>query len=348
MGFKTTGFLALCGSLYGGMLQANDSWGGLSTAGLFFARTDAVAMEKEELRIAPDRIDVAYVFRNITGSAATGEVIFPLPPIDVADPYHSPFVLPDTVDMTNPIGFQARINEVDIPVSLDLRALFLLHDLRDREAEANPQYEMKGEDVTDLLKSHGIPLSLDVLAIEAALRALPAEVQQQFIARDLASWENEGESVYGNWSLVLRYHWTQTFPPGEALRVSHSYRNISPGGTFMWEHAQRHEYHQDMIRQYCIDDATSRAMDRLTKSAEQTDSLSTYQGVSYILRTANNWAGSIRDFKLTIDKGRESSVVSLCAEGVKKVGPTTFEITRSDFVPDRDLEIFFMHRTERE
>lgn len=116
----------------------------------------------------------------------------------------------------------------------------------------------------------------------------------------------------------------------------------------MWDHAQRHDYHQDMIRQYCIDDATSRAMDRLTKSAEQTDSLSTYQGVSYILRTANNWAGSIRDFKLTIDKDRESSVVSLCAEGVKKVGPTTFEITRTDFVPDRDLEIFFMHRTERE
>jgi hypothetical protein len=39
-------------------------------------------------------------------------------------------------------------------------------------------------------------------------------------------------------------------------------------------------------------------------------------------------------------------VISLCAEGVTKAGPTTFVIEKTDFTPDRDLEILVVQPLE--
>ena len=32
-------------------------------------------------------------------------------------------------------------------------------------------------------------------------------------------------------------------------------------------------------------------------------------------------------------------MISLCADGVKKTGPTTFVVEKTDYTPDRDLEV---------
>ena len=61
--------------------------------------------------------------------------------------------------------------------------------------------------------------------------------------------------------------------------------------------------------------------------------------ISYVLRTANSWAGPIGKFTLTLDKGDPKNVISLCADGVKKTGPTTFVVEKTDYTPDRDLEV---------
>jgi Domain of unknown function (DUF4424) len=61
--------------------------------------------------------------------------------------------------------------------------------------------------------------------------------------------------------------------------------------------------------------------------------------IAYVLRTANSWAGPIGKFRLTLDKGAAGNVISLCADGVTKTGPTTFVIEKTDYVPDRDLQI---------
>ncbi|MFM7446480.1 MAG: DUF4424 family protein, partial [Tabrizicola sp.] len=64
--------------------------------------------------------------------------------------------------------------------------------------------------------------------------------------------------------------------------------------------------------------------------------------LSYVLRTANSWAGPIGKFTLTLDKGDPKNVISLCADGVKKTGPTTFVIEKTDYTPDRDLEVLIV------
>ena len=47
-------------------------------------------------------------------------------------------------------------------------------------------------------------------------------------------------------------------------------------------------------------------------------------------------------FSLTLDKGDPKNVISLCADGVKKTGPTTFVVEKTDYSPDRDLEVLIV------
>jgi hypothetical protein len=49
---------------------------------------------------------------------------------------------------------------------------------------------------------------------------------------------------------------------------------------------------------------------------------------------------------LVVDKGEPDNLVSFCGEGVTKIGPTTFEMVKTDFWPDRDLDILILDRHE--
>ena len=61
-----------------------------------------------------------------------------------------------------------------------------------------------------------------------------------------------------------------------------------------------------------------------------------------MLTTGANWGGPIKDFTLTIDKGAPENLVSFCGEGVKKIGPTTFEMKATDFYPEKDIHILLL------
>ena len=148
--------------------------------------------------------------------------------------------------------------------------------------------------------------------------------------------------TYPQWSVILRYHWTQTFPAGAVVKISHEYENRSGGGIFSWS-APARGLHADACRPVLHRRRhLTRAGQGAGPPAEadgQVYSVGTSWNMAYVLRTANSWAGPIRRFKLTLDKGAPENIISLCAEGIKKTGPTTFVMEKTDFVPDRDLEI---------
>ena len=62
----------------------------------------------------------------------------------------------------------------------------------------------------------------------------------------------------------------------------------------------------------------------------------------YVLTTGSNWLGTIGVFHLTVDKGKPGNLVSLCIDGIKKTGATTFESVKKDFTPERDLKILIL------
>jgi hypothetical protein len=43
-----------------------------------------------------------------------------------------------------------------------------------------------------------------------------------------------------------------------------------------------------------------------------------------------------------VDKLKPDSLVSFCMDGVRKIGPTQFEVKKTDFVPNADLRILIL------
>ena len=69
-----------------------------------------------------------------------------------------------------------------------------------------------------------------------------------------------------------------------------------------------------------------------------------YSGLSYILKTGANWAKSIEDFNVTIERDADE-LLSLCWDGkVKKVSATQFQIKEKNFKPKQDLNLIFIQR----
>ncbi len=326
---------------------ANDGFGGLSATGLTFGQTDAVAMEEERLFIGLDTIAVDYVFRNTTAADVTGEVIFPLPPIAVWSGYDGMMNLPEDLSRPDVVGFTAMVDGQPVKVTIDRIAV--LEEAYDEADPPSRQYDSPGRDVTADLERLGIPVTLDFDTVRLALLALPDDKRSEVAALGLAEYvAGDGSpeyppEVWGAWSIVTRYHWTQTFPAGKVLKVSHSYTNRPPGGLFSWSEPVE-DYQTTMVDQYCIDDDTSKALVKALKNPQGDDfgNYGTAWNISYVLRTANSWAGPIGKFTLTLDKGDAKNIVSLCADGVKKTGPTTFVVEKTNYAPDRDLEVLIV------
>lgn len=330
--------------------KANDGFGGLSATGLTFSQTDAIAMEEEDLFIGMEEIRVSYVFRNLTSSDVTGEVIFPMPPVFLGQLMMSDYNLPADRSQPDLIGFEAVVDGQPVPVRIDRIAV--IEPGWEENRRLSDQYDSPGRDVTDLLLRYGLPLTPDIDAVQAVLARLPQATWREMADQGLLEVFGDAEPLGINdvmplWSVVARYHWTQTFPAGQVLRVSHRYDNRPPGGIFGWQDPPVADWLADPKERYCIDAATSRGIARRL-AGSQSDGTFTGMGwhIAYVLRTANSWAGPIGRFRLTLDKGSEANILSLCADDITKTGPTTFELERRDFSPDRDLEILIVSPLE--
>lgn len=326
----------------------NDGFGGLTATGLTFGQTEAIEMAEEDLFISLDRVSVDYLFRNRTAQDVTGEVIFPLPPVPMSGLMVSDWNLPDDVTQDNLVGFTATVNGQPVAVSVDRIAVIEPQTRPDSPAAL---YDTPGRDVTALLAAQGIAPTLDIGALQAQLLALPDAAKAALVAEGLVEFTaadpayNMPAEAWPAWSVVLRYHWTQTFPAHAELRVSHSYRNLPPGGLFGWTDPPAPDsYEAELQKRYCIDAGTSRGIAKRLHHVMDGESyiMGQHWAISYVLRTANSWAGPIGKFRLTLDKGREDRLISLCADGVKKTGPTTFVIEKTGYTPDRDLEILLV------
>lgn len=205
------------------------------------------------------------------------------------------------------------------------------------------------------LERLGIPLALDWEMLRELLLSFPEEKRNEVAALGLAEYfagdpaNDIPPDVWGTWSIVTRYHWTQSFPAGKPVKVSHSYTNRPPGGLFYWADPPE-DYQTYLVDQYCIDAGTSMAITKALANpqGDEFGNYGTSWNISYVLRTANSWAGPIGKFSLTLDKGDPGNVISLCADGVKKTGPTTFVIEKTDYTPDRDLEVLVVQPMPKE
>lgn len=313
---------------------ANDSVAELGTGGLILSRSDAVAMESEDLFISPEKVTVDYVFRNNTDKDVSAIVAFPMPDIE-GDPNEMPAIPEAQSD--NFLGFEVTIDGVDAKPQLEQKAFAL------------------GIDITAELKAHDVPLYPFGDAAKAALAKLPKDVAEDWedrgiIIEDTADNGSGMQTAYAPfWQLRSTYWWRSTFPankaspclaPPQAERRRHVVgqlllRRQVPGAV---RHLQDPLLHGRRVRERCAQGSEGK-----------------FRRLSQIFREPHRLhpdhrrqlaSGSIANFKLTIDKGSPKNLVSFCGDNVRKVGPTTFEMTAKDFYPEHDIGILLLEPSD--
>lgn len=299
--------------------RANDSAAELDAGGLVLRREPGIALVSEDLSIARDRIGVSYLFRNQVQEPRTVRIAFPLPPIDGRELSFSALALPRP-DSPNFVGFTVTV------------------DGRPLEPELEERAYVGEREVTDLLRRHGLPLNpLRFAAISAAAGRIGApewaELVRAGLFPDVA--DAPDRMTEGLWRGEAKFHWLQTFPAGQEVRIAHSYAPVTGFHLLDLKAASRAAYRAT----YCLDAAGLAAIRRLHAKAADPGGHLRATVVPYIVTTARNWAAPIGRFTLTVDKGSPEAVASFCRTDVRKTGPTTFRWEARDYVPDQDLRV---------
>lgn len=318
---------------------ANDTMADIKAGGLVFVNADNVEMAKEDLFISPDAVKVDYVFHNTGDKDQTAVVAFPMPDIT------------GDVDFVLSIPDETSDNYMDFSVSVEGKPVT---PEIDRHAFATEV------DVTRLLGERGIPLLPYGKGTIEALGKLPQDVLDDFVRRGMI-YRDEFDAGKGLqvewvplWRLKTTYYWDMTFPAGKDLRVSHRYKpsvGSTAGLNFINFEDDAHPFTGPAFEaekaKYCFDAGFLKAIEKAqAANAKVEDHYLTESWLSYVLTTGANWGGTIGDFHLTIDKGDTDTLVSFCGEGVKKTGPTTFEIRARDFSPERDIDIALIRNSQ--
>ena len=210
---------------------------------------------------------------------------------------------------------------------------------------------VKDKDISGLLRGLHVPLAPHLDATAKALDKVPQAEWQKLIDAGLVEPDeyDAGKGMEKHlrpvWTLKSTYFWQQTFAPLKETLIDHHYQP-SVGGTVATRIGASCSKESDpdykaYLAKYCID----ADMVKTVKARKPTvkDGIAWSETwLSYILKTGANWAGPIKNFRLTIDKGDPKNLVSFCGEGVTKIAPTVFEMKKTDFTPARDLDILIL------
>ena len=320
------GLFALAVMLHAGAASANDSTASLDAGGLKLTFNPDISMESEDLYLSRDEVRVVYRFHNQSEHDIATLVAFPLPVMIIGEEGNYDIQGRDPV---NVMDFEVTVDGKRVDPSVDIRATRF------------------GVDVTDVLKRYAIPPTMIAAAGEAGnalndrLDDLPQAAREELARYGVIDWNTtfgaqDKPLANAHWDTQIAYYWFQTFPAGRSIEVTHRYKPVPRHFFFTKEDLASPETRS----LYCIDQGFVSAAGAALKQSSQ----NLLQGteLKYVLVTAGNWLGPIQKFHLTIEKPSSDALVSLCAKGIKRVGPTTFTLTAQDYVPEGDLNILFV------
>ena len=323
------GLGTLAGLLHFTPVMANDSSASLDAGGLQLVQNNDIRLESEDLYLSLKEIRVTYRFRNSSSYDVSTLVAFPLPVMWIGE--EGNYVL-DGSDPINVVDFQVAVDGQRVVPSVEVKAT------------------RAGVDVTDVLKRYGIPLTMqagDTKAYVAQidrLDQLPGDAQHELEHYGVVDWVTSSGTdgkprANVHWNAHITFYWFQVFPAGRAIEVTHRYHPV-PRHFFFGEDDLAAS--AGMRKTYCIDAAFDRSARAELKLPSQEFEVLAGRELKYVLTTAGNWLGPIGKFRLTVDKSTPDALVSLCAHGIKRTGPTTFELSRDNYRPAEDLKVLFV------
>lgn len=300
--------------------QANDSTGYVATGGVEYIKNKNISMHSEDLYISKYKIRVDYEFKNLTNKDITETILFPMPAIPS-------FTDSDYAD-TNATydDFKVWVDGKSITPDQHVRTFMYPIIIKD----GDKTYADNAVDTTELFKSCGLS-EADMMG------PWTYQVDTEYVNQKLLDCNNKAldkfiddrEDPYIFWDSQVIYSWQQTFKANTITKVRHAYKPLVGGSVHLDE---------EEFANFCVDKSTQQGFNK--------NGGRPYQALSYILTTGANWAKPIANFKLTVERDPDE-LVSFCWKGkgkVKKVGPTTFEIKETNFVPTHDFDVAFIMR----
>lgn len=303
--------------------RADDGYSEVAAGGLEFTKTDAITMDKEVLEITPDRISVSYEFRNLTSADVTATVAFPLPPVQC-----------DAFDRgVYPSQFETTVDGAAIKTDVEVRAF-----ARPLDNGRGVQGVDPGQEVTALLTRHGLPpdCRLAVPGPPKFSKATPTYLKA--VSLGLAGPKDPGSDPYTiYYESHIKYYWQQTFPAHSVIRITHAYRPAYGGGIMLVPAAYSSYYDNFAVyREFFRQEKTLRGY----KSDFSQSRAFGYRVIDFILKSANSWAGPIKDFKLVLKNPPCFMVTSL--PGPLRMEGDDIVIELKDFTPASDLQVFYV------
>ncbi len=328
-------------------VQANDGVASMAGGGLSFGKSDVVQMEAESLVIDLDgpRIRLRYAFRNPSNDPVTLDVAFPLPiaPVEALLGYGDSKIQIDGNLTDAYVDFTTTINEQDHPTR---RIIELVWD---------------GE----VIATEPLPENAPFGPAAKALYKAKAPVED---GQDPWSAIKDPEAT----GVRMTYLWQYTFystayEDADPIIVEHSYTPIL--GAFVDSildplqydmedpnseppsPEDQEEWYGPHRRSRCLDAPRNReqVLQLIAFKASRPEDVNVFpravgfwgtQYLSYILTTANTWAGPIKDFKLVIKSSPNLRYV-FCEEdyGIPSFAPGQVSYEVEGFIPKRELHI---------
>jgi hypothetical protein len=288
-------------------------------------------MRSEDLKISLERISVRYEFVNTSAAPVTLTVAFPLPDIDLAEGASIAF---PSNNPLNFVDFETKVDGNPIKLNIDQRAF------------------VGDKDVTAQLRELKIAV-LPLGAQQFRPQDLPKSTRDRMASDGLlmpAGSDERGRPLYSpGWVVKTTVYREQSFPAGKPVIVEHTYRpSVGASVDTILRKALRQD--KAMIREieryrreYCTKDDFLQALDKMAGSSRNNAAMIQERRISYVLKTGANWAGPIKNFHLSIDKGVPDRLVSYCPGGLK-IPTSLLEVKATDFTPDRDLKVLFVGR----
>ena len=343
------------------ILYANDTKVTVASGGIVIENQEPdIEMASEKLEISNKKIKVTYDFFN-HGKDKKITIGFPLPhsPYDMDDMY--PYASWDEAQIAYrflygdlefshgvrypdhlPLPFGKLIDEVNNGEIINFSVL--VNGKAVKFQRLMRAYTPKGEDITDLLIKHQIPLS------SAYLRGCCEQPPMEFFQglkgtlKKLKLLDSEGRP---NWYLKTTYVWQQEFLANNATHVEHSY---TPSYGMYWINLEafndRKNVKNHRDNSINLDECTfdSQYLEEFIQQWQKQESKSKqlYE-VRYVLKTGANWRGPIGKFHLEVHPTHPNDLILLDGKyPMKRQKNGVYVINLENFKPSEDLRIWII------
>jgi hypothetical protein len=287
---------------------ANDGAAEVAVGGIQLRNERRVAMRKERLVVALKKVEVEYEFVNESPGDVTTEIAFPIP--DYAFSYDGGW-------RASFDEFRAWVDGREIGVATEVRAFV-------GKVEVTARLRALGIDAKTLGHlTWGAACGDEQRECSTDFDRLPQPTRAAL--RSEGIFRTEAYDVPA-WTVRIVKHWTQRFPAGRVVKIRHVYAPAVGESNAVLG-----------LDESCAAPAQRKAM--LAGSARFSS-----HWVKYILTTANTWKTPIREFELLVDAG-SADAMAFCWDGaVERLGVGRLRAARRDFVPGRELTVYFWEK----